>query len=168
MCCFISFFIFASSIKLRMATLKCMNETWFLSGRMAVPPPPEPKRNKDYVSAETKKLDKELPKPPAVIRNLDLVANLPAQTEESEDEYEAFDGNIVEQKKMSRVDSKQSLHSGRQGSVESVYKPPSATSHEEEEEDYELYESITEGVSVYQLSVFEAYTTLYKSLTMSL
>ncbi|KAL6445839.1 hypothetical protein ACFW04_000922 [Cataglyphis niger] len=118
--------------------------------RMAVPPPPEPKRNKDYTSVETKKgSDKELPKPPpATIRNFDLVANLPSRTEESEDEYETFDDNIIEQvqqkSEISRVDSKQSLHSGRQGSVESVYKPPSAASHEEEEEDYEIYESITE------------------------
>ncbi|XP_029671428.1 B-cell linker protein-like isoform X1 [Formica exsecta] len=118
--------------------------------RMAVPPPPEPKKNKDYTSVEIKKgFDKELPKPPpATIRNFDLVANLPARTEESEDEYETFDENIIEQvqqkSEISRVDSKQSLHSGRQGSVESVYKPPSAASHEEEEEDYEIYESITE------------------------
>lgn len=114
--------------------------------RMAVPPPPEPKKNKDYTSVEKKGSDKELSKPPpATIRNFDLVANLPARTEESEDEYETFDENIVEQiqqkSEISRVDSKQSLHSGRQGSVESVYKPPS---HEEEKEDYEIYESITE------------------------
>ncbi|EFN64538.1 Lymphocyte cytosolic protein 2 [Camponotus floridanus] len=115
--------------------------------RMTVPPPPEPKKNKDYTSVDTKKgSDKELPKPPpATIRNFDLVANLPARTEESEDEYETFDENIIEQvQQISRVDSKQSLHSGRQGSIESVYKPPSATSHEEEGEDYEIYESITE------------------------
>ncbi|XP_029171524.1 uncharacterized protein LOC114940908 isoform X1 [Nylanderia fulva] len=116
--------------------------------RMTVPPPPEPKKNKDYTSVEIKKgSDKELPKPPATIRNFDLVANLPARTEESEDEYETFDENIIEQvqkSEISRVDSKQSLHSGRQGSVESVYKALSAASHEEEEEDYEIYESITE------------------------
>ncbi|GAB1859935.1 Lymphocyte cytosolic protein 2 [Camponotus japonicus] len=115
--------------------------------RMTVPPPPEPKKNKDYSSVDIKKgSDKELPKPPpATIRNFDLVANLPARTEESEDEYETFDENIIEQvQQISRVDSKQSLHSGRQGSIESVYKPPSATSHEEEGEDYEIYESITE------------------------
>jgi len=117
---------------------------------MTVPPPPEPKKNKDYSSVDIKKgSDKELPKPPpATIRNFDLVANLPARTEESEDEYETFDENIIEQvQQISRVDSKQSLHSGRQGSIESVYKPPSATSHEEEGEDYEIYESITETVS---------------------
>lgn len=117
-----------------------------------MPPPPEPKINKDYTSMETKKeSDKDLPKPPATIRNFDLVANLPARTEESEDEYETFDENIIEQvqqrSEISRVDSKQSLHSGRQGSVESVYKPSSAASHEEDEEDYEIYESITEIVS---------------------
>lgn len=118
--------------------------------RMGVPPPPEPKKNKDYTSVEIKKEpDKELLKPPVILRNFDLVANLPAQTEESEDEYEPLDENIIEQQKneILRVDSKQSLHSGRQGSVESVYKPPSATSHEEEE-DYEIYECITETVSL--------------------
>lgn len=121
------------------------------SERMSVPPPPEPKKNKDYTSVEIKReADKELSKPPVILRNFDLVANLPAQTEGSEDEYEALNENIIEQvqkNEISRVDSKQSLHSGRQGSVESVYKPPSATSHEEEE-DYEIYESITETVSL--------------------
>lgn len=121
-------------------------------GRMGVPPPPEPKKNKDYTSVIKKGVNKELSKPPPVIlRNFDLLANLPAQTEESEDEYEPLDENIVEQvqqkNEISRVDSKQSLHSDRQGSVESVYKPPSAASHEEEE-DYEIYESITEAVSL--------------------
>lgn len=119
-----------------------------LLGRMGVPPPPEPKRNKDYTSMETKKrIDKELPKPPIILRNFDLVANLPARTEESEDEYEPLD-DIIEQvqQKISRVDSKQSLHSGHQGSVESVYKPPSAAS--QEDEDYEIYECITEAVSL--------------------
>lgn len=120
----------------------------FPEGRMTVPPPPEPKKN--HNSVETKKgSDKELVKRPTIIRHLDLVANLPTRTKESEDEYETFDENVIEQaqskKEITRVDSKLSLHSGRsiQGSVESVYKPPSATSHEEEE-DYELYESITE------------------------
>lgn len=121
---------------------------------MSVPPPPEPKKNKD-TSVEIKKIsDKELPKPPATLRNFDLVANLPARTEESEDEYETFDENIIEQvqqkNEISRVDSKQSLHSGCQGSIESVYKPPSVASHEEEGEDYEIYESITETVSFYR------------------
>ncbi|XP_018370856.1 PREDICTED: lymphocyte cytosolic protein 2-like isoform X2 [Trachymyrmex cornetzi] len=120
------------------------NEQSKTQRRMGVPPPPEPKRNKDYTSEEIKKgADKELSIPPIILRNFDLVANLPAQTEESEDEYEPFDENIIEKNEISRVDSKQSLHSGRQGSVESVYKPPSAASHEEEE-DYEIYESITE------------------------
>jgi len=113
---------------------------------MSVPPPPEPKRNKDISEKIKKGADKELSKLPVILRNFDLVANLPARTEESEDEYEAFDENIIEKNEISRVDSKQSLHSGRQGSVESVYKPPSAASHEEEE-DYEIYESITETVN---------------------
>ncbi|XP_012523924.1 lymphocyte cytosolic protein 2 isoform X2 [Monomorium pharaonis] len=117
--------------------------------RMSVPPPPEPKKNKDYTSVIKKGTDKELSKPPPVIlRNFDLVANLPVKTEESEDEYEPLDENVVEQmqqkNEISRVDSRQSLHSGRQGSVESVYKPPSAAS-QEEEEDYEIYECITEA-----------------------
>lgn len=118
---------------------------------MAVPPPPEPKKNRDYTSVEIKKSEKKLPKPPATIRYFDLVENLPAQTVESEDEdeYETFEDNVNEQplkKEITRVDSKLSLHSGRQGSVESVYKPPSAASYEEEEEEY-IYECITEMVS---------------------
>lgn len=120
-----------------------------------MPPPPEPKKSKDYSSVEMKKKsDKDLSKSPVILRNFDLVANLPARTEESEDEYEALDDNIIEQvqqkNEISRVDSKQSLHNGRQGSIESVYKPPSAASYEEEE-DYEIYESITEAVSFQRL-----------------
>lgn len=83
-----------------------------------MPPPADPKKNKNYTSVETKKgSDKELFKlPPVTIRNLDLVANLPARTEESEDEYETFDENIIEQQKeISRVDSKLSLHNSHQG-----------------------------------------------------
>lgn len=129
----------------------------FLEKLGVPPPPPESQKNKDYTSVEIKKeTNKELSKPPVILRNFDLVANLPTQTEESEDEYESFDENIIEnvqqKNEISRVDSKQSLqsghsnNSGRQGSVESVYKPPSAASHEEEE-DYEIYESITEMVS---------------------
>ncbi|XP_039314209.1 serine/arginine repetitive matrix protein 1 isoform X2 [Solenopsis invicta] len=124
------------------------NEQGKTQKRMSVPPPPEPKKN-DYTFVIKKGADKELVKsPPVILRNFDLVANLPAKTEESEDEYEPFDESIIEQAQqkaeISRVDSKQSLHSGRQGSVESVYKPPSSTSYEEEE-DYEIYESITEA-----------------------
>lgn len=112
-----------------------------------MPPPADPKKNKNYTSVETKKgSDKELFKlPPVTIRNLDLVANLPARTEESEDEYETFDENIIEQQKeISRVDSKLSLHNSHQGSVESVYKAPSSASYEDEQEDYEIYEAIKE------------------------
>ncbi|XP_026827317.1 lymphocyte cytosolic protein 2 isoform X1 [Ooceraea biroi] len=111
--------------------------------RMAVPPPSKPKNNKDYTFMKHKKIfEKELPKPPPPL-NLDLLANLPAQTEdESQDEYEPLDDSIIKQvQQMSRVSSKQSLHSGYQGSVESVYKPPSATSYEEQE----IYSSITEA-----------------------
>lgn len=94
-----------------------------------------------------KTMEKELPKSSPPPPNFDLIANLPARTEgESEDEYEPFDEGIVKQvQQMSRVSSKQSLHSGRHGSVESVYKPPSATSHEDEQ-DYEIYTSISETV----------------------
>ncbi|XP_076650409.1 uncharacterized protein LOC143357727 [Halictus rubicundus] len=115
--------------------------------RMAVPPPPEPKKPKGQTMIINKS-SKDQAKPPTILKNLDLVANLPAQTEGSEDEYEAFDEQIIEQnqkKNMLRVDSKQSLTSGHQSSVESVYQPPSVTSFEEEEEyPYEIYESITE------------------------
>ena len=116
---------------------------------MSIPPPAEPKKA-PAVSQISDSVNKNLPKPPGLIRNFDLVANLPTRTEESEDEYEAFDEQIIEQhqrrESMARVDSKQSLTSGHQSSIESVYQPPSITSHEEEEE-YEIYESITETVS---------------------
>ncbi|XP_033324955.2 uncharacterized protein LOC117219714 isoform X1 [Megalopta genalis] len=116
--------------------------------RMAVPPPPEPKKAKGPPMI-MEKPNKDLAKPSMIPKNLDLVANLPAQTEESEDEYEAFDEEIIEQnqkKNMFRVDSKQSLTSGNQSSVESVYQPPSITSFDEEEEyPYKIYESITEA-----------------------
>ncbi|PBC29808.1 Lymphocyte cytosolic protein [Apis cerana cerana] len=114
--------------------------------RMTVPPPPQPVKNKDQMVI-IEKSNKDQTKPPATLRNLDLVANLPTKTEESEDEYESFDEQIIEQnqkKNMLRVDSKQSLTSGHQSSVESVYQPPSVTSYEEEEEHYDIYESITE------------------------
>ncbi|KAK9293917.1 hypothetical protein QLX08_011301 [Tetragonisca angustula] len=113
--------------------------------RMSVPPPPQPKKNKDQTIIE--RSSKDQPKPPATLRNLDLVANLPTRTEESEDEYETFDEQIIEQnqrKSMLKVDSKQSLSSGHQSSAESVYQPPSVTSYEEDEEHYKIYESITE------------------------
>ncbi|XP_057340680.1 lymphocyte cytosolic protein 2-like [Microplitis mediator] len=79
----------------------------------------------------------ELPKPPVMLRNFDLVANLPTKTDESEDEYEAFDEQIIEQNRI-KIGSNQSLV---QKSAESVYKPPSTTS----QEDYEIYECITES-----------------------
>ncbi|XP_017878154.1 lymphocyte cytosolic protein 2-like [Ceratina calcarata] len=113
--------------------------------RMTIPPPPEPKKNKDLVIID--KPNKEQMKPPTTLRSLDLVANLPTKTEESEDEYEPFDEQLIEQnqkRNILRADSKQSLTSGHQSSVESVYQPPSITSYEEEEEPYEIYESITE------------------------
>ncbi|XP_078033345.1 uncharacterized protein LOC144468070 [Augochlora pura] len=116
--------------------------------RMAVPPPPEPKKAKSQPVIMDKP-NRDHAKPPTMPKNLDLVANLPAQTEVSEYEYEAFDEEIIEQnqkKNMFRVDSKQSLTSGNQSSVESVYQPPSITSYDEEEEyPYKIYESITEA-----------------------
>ncbi|KZC05897.1 Lymphocyte cytosolic protein 2 [Dufourea novaeangliae] len=108
--------------------------------RMAVPPPPEPRKTKDQAVI--------IEKPLTTLKNLDLVANLPAQTEGSDDEYESFDEQIIEQnqkKNIPRVDSKQSLTSGHQSSVESVYQAPSVTSFEEEE--YlpdEIYQTIAE------------------------
>ncbi|KAK2577070.1 hypothetical protein KPH14_005883 [Odynerus spinipes] len=114
--------------------------------RMAVPPPPAPKKNIDQ-SFPAGKIDKDVIKASLSIRNLDLVANLPTRTHGSEDEYEEFDEQIIEQNQksaLSRIDSKQSLTSCPQSSVESVYQPPSTTSCEDEEEPYEIYESITE------------------------
>lgn len=118
---------------------------------MAEPPPPDPKRNKGQIM-NLEKPKKEPVKPPTIIRNLDLVEHLTTQTEGSDDEYEAFDEQIIEQnqrKNMSRVGSKQSLLSGHQSSVESVYQTPSVASYEEEDYVYEIYESITETVSLY-------------------
>ncbi|XP_011499375.1 PREDICTED: uncharacterized protein LOC105363369 [Ceratosolen solmsi marchali] len=90
-----------------------------------------------------------LPKPPAMIRCFDLVANLPrgpVDESEDEEEYEAFDEQIVEQHKRNSIihaDSGQSLSSVTQNSLESVYHPPTCVSHDEEV--YEIYESITES-----------------------
>ncbi|XP_015604201.1 lymphocyte cytosolic protein 2 [Cephus cinctus] len=115
--------------------------------KMSVPPPPEPKRNfKTPSSIDTK--TQSYPKPPKIIQNLDLLANVPLKTEESDDDadYEPFDEIIQQQqiKSMSRAGSKQSLMSGHQSSLESVYRPSSIKSYEEEEEDY-IYESIREA-----------------------
>ncbi|XP_046832240.1 uncharacterized protein LOC124430135 isoform X1 [Vespa crabro] len=115
--------------------------------RMAVPPPPAPKKNADQSSQRIGKNDKDASKPSISIRNLDLIANLPTRQDKSEDEYEKFDKQIIEQNQksiISKIDSKQSLNSGSQSSVESVYQPSSTTSCEDEEEPYEIYESITE------------------------
>lgn len=105
-------------------------------------PPPRP----DKCPPVPERRD-DLPKPPLMIRNFDLVANLPTtKAEESDDEYEAFDEQIIEQNRK-QIGSKQSLI---QGSVESVYKPPSTTSQEPSpEEDYEIYECITENVRIF-------------------
>ncbi|KAL2725076.1 putative mediator of RNA polymerase II transcription subunit 26 isoform X1 [Vespula squamosa] len=114
--------------------------------RMTVPPPPAPKKN-DQSFSKIGKNDKDASKPSISIKNLDLIANLPTRQDESEDEYEKFDEQIIEQNQksiISRIDSKQSLTCGPQSSVESVYQPSSTTSCEEEEEPYEIYESITE------------------------
>ncbi|XP_043266179.1 lymphocyte cytosolic protein 2-like [Colletes gigas] len=114
--------------------------------RMAVPPPPEPKRPRDQ-SMIIERPSKDQGKPSSTLRSLDLVANLPARTEESEDEYESFDEQIIElnqKRSMLRTTSKLSLASGHQSSAESVYQPPSVTSLEEDELQYEIYESITE------------------------
>lgn len=126
---------------------------------MAVPPPPAPKKNVDQSFSKIGKNDKDASKPSISIRNLDLIANLPTRQDESEDEYEKFDEQIIEQNQksiISRIDSKQSLTCGPQSSVESVYQPSSTTSCEEEEEPYEIYESITETVDPY-VSTFSIY-----------
>ncbi|XP_043493799.1 putative uncharacterized protein DDB_G0294196 isoform X2 [Polistes fuscatus] len=118
-----------------------------LQRRMAVPPPPTPKKNVDQILTKKRKDEQDLPKPSISIRNLDLIANLPTRQEESESEYEQFDEQIIEQNQksaMSRIGSKQSLNSGAQSSIESIYQPSSTTSCEEEQEQYEIYESIKE------------------------
>lgn len=110
-------------------------------------------------SKSTENSLKNLPKPPVSIRGFDLVANLPTtravdESEDDEEEYEAFDEQIVEQHQRNsiiRADSGQSLSTGsgsaRPSSVESVYLPPISMDHEEEEV-YEIYESITESVGL--------------------
>ncbi|XP_015121145.1 lymphocyte cytosolic protein 2 [Diachasma alloeum] len=80
----------------------------------------------------------ELPRPPKMLRNFDLVANLPTKTEESDDDYEAIDGQVALQHQQ-KFGSKQSVL----GSVESVYKPSSSTTSQEKEDDF--YECITES-----------------------
>ncbi|XP_044593740.1 uncharacterized protein LOC123271461 isoform X2 [Cotesia glomerata] len=100
----------------------------------AVPPPRPEKCPRVFEKSD------DLPKPPVMLRNFDLVANLPTKTDESEDEYEAFDEQIIEQNRI-KLGSNQSLI---QKSIEIVYKPPSTTS-QENQEDYEIYECITEN-----------------------
>ncbi|CAD6209829.1 GSCOCG00010833001-RA-CDS [Cotesia congregata] len=100
----------------------------------AVPPPRPEKCPRVFEKSD------DLPKPPVMLRNFDLVANLPTKTDESEDEYEAFDEQIIEQNRI-KLGSNQSLI---QKSIENVYKPPSTTS-QENQEDYEIYECITES-----------------------
>ncbi|XP_066586182.1 lymphocyte cytosolic protein 2-like [Prorops nasuta] len=105
--------------------------------RMSVPPPPDPKQKSSLV--------KPIIYNPECIRSPDLVANLPTKMDESEDDYEPFDNEIIEQnqKKMGRTESKLSLGSGNRSSVESIYKPPS--NYDEDDETYKIYESITES-----------------------
>ncbi|KAK0164923.1 hypothetical protein PV328_003489 [Microctonus aethiopoides] len=100
----------------------------------AIPPPRPVKPSRAVIE----KYD-ELPKPPVMLRNFDLVRDLPVKTDESDDEYEPFDEHIIEQNRI-HMGSKQSLI---QGSVESVYKPSSTTS--QENNDCEIYEVITEN-----------------------
>ncbi|XP_011314781.1 lymphocyte cytosolic protein 2 [Fopius arisanus] len=80
----------------------------------------------------------ELPRPPKMLRNFDLVANLPTKAEESDDDYEAIDSQVALQHQHT-FGSKQSML----GSVESVYKPSSSTTSQEKEDDF--YECITEA-----------------------
>ncbi|XP_012281026.1 uncharacterized protein LOC105700051 isoform X1 [Orussus abietinus] len=107
-------------------------------------PPLETKQNNEPLQ-HSEFNERTLPKPPAIIRNLDLVANLPTRMEESEDDYESFDEQIVQQHRQGNVlkdENRHSLAGSFQSSMDSVYHPPSTTSQEEEE--YEIYESITE------------------------
>lgn len=97
------------------------------------PPPLTKKFPKIYDRSE------DLPRPPKMLRNFDLVANLPTKTEESDDDYEAIDGQVALQHQQ-KFGSKQSML----GSVESVYKPSSSTTSQEKEDDF--YECITESV----------------------
>lgn len=106
----------------------------------AIPPPRPDKPSRAVIE----KYD-ELPKPPVMLRNFDLVRDLPVKTDESDDEYEPFDEHIIEQNRI-HMGSKQSLI---QGSVESVYKPSSTTS--QENNDCEIYEVITENVRIFNI-----------------
>lgn len=100
---------------------------------MNVPPPSKPKQ-----------VEVEKDSRPPTIRNLDLVANLPKKIEGSEDEYEAFDEEIIERHRresMKRIGSEQSLVSGSRSSIESL-----SQSEEPVKKDCEIYESITEEI----------------------
>lgn len=114
--------------------------------RMAVPPPPTPKKNVDQGSPIGKIGRKGMK---ASIRSVDLVANLLPKPEDSDDGYEEFDDQLIEQIQksaaLSRIDSKLSLASGQRSSTESIVQPPSANSCEDkEQESYKFYESIRE------------------------
>lgn len=81
----------------------------------------------------------ELPRPPTMLTNFDLVANLPTKAEESEDEYEQFDEQIIieNQKKFASCNS-------INGSIESFVGSKTDSSADSKEKDEEIYESITE------------------------
>ncbi|XP_063989469.1 lymphocyte cytosolic protein 2-like [Diachasmimorpha longicaudata] len=98
-----------------------------------MPPPANPKKLPKVPDRSD-----ELPRPPKMLRNFDLVANLPTKTEESDDDYEAIDGQVALQHQQ-KFGSKQSML----GSVESIYKPSSSTTSQEKEDDF--YECITES-----------------------
>lgn len=126
---------------------------------MTVAPPAEPttkQSNNNNNNNNTEEALRNLPKPPVSIRGFDLVANLPTtkpvDDSDDEEDYEAFDEQIVEQHQrnslMSRTDSGQSLSSPDRNSIGSAYRPASSVSRDDEEEVYgEIYESITESVS---------------------
>lgn len=89
---------------------------------------------------------KNLPKPPGIIQNLDLLANLPPKTnDESEDEYEVFDNDLEHNNFSENIDH-------RNHSLENVCNRSGSLLNnsccEEGDEVYEIYESITESVRI--------------------
>lgn len=96
---------------------------------MTVAPPPEPKKS-DKVNENSSR---------GIIRNFDLVVNLPTKTEESDDEYESYNDSSLS---LTNADSKLSINSN---ATDNIYRPCSIASYDEDCID-KIYESINDTV----------------------
>lgn len=81
----------------------------------------------------------ELPRPPVMLTNFDLLKNLPTKTDESEDEYEQFDEKIIEQNQK-KFASCNSINKSTENFTSL------SDSCDDKNKDEEIYESITETV----------------------